>query len=194
MEPAGAHPGHGFRPLHCDFLVSLLVLVAEFVLVSGNRVSDRQEDVLPDVGSGIFQIDHDGGRSGVQQFYRQRSVIGRPGHLIALIRAPVRYFDPPIRRGCLRGRQIARRISAMRRLQHFRTLGDDFLLPRRELLVQRQQEIKEALGEVLLGIQVRWRVIHVLHRVFSVCQAGRAGRFRPAPRNHGRARIRSQIS
>ncbi len=54
----------------------------------------------------------------------------------------------------------------MRRLQHLRALGDYLLLPRRELFVERQQEIEEALWEVLVGVQILWREIHVLRHGF----------------------------
>jgi hypothetical protein len=57
-------------------------------------------------------------------------------------------------------------MSAMRRLQHLRALGDYLLLPRRELFVERQQEIEEALWEVLVGVQILWREIHVLRHGF----------------------------
>ena len=57
-------------------------------------------------------------------------------------------------------------------LQHFRAFGDYLLLPGSELFVERQQEIKEALWEILAGVQIRRREIHVLRRGFSVCDAG----------------------
>jgi len=63
VQTAGAHPGHGFRALHCDFFISLFVVVAEFVLVGGDRILHRQHDVIPEVRGGILQVDHHRGRS-----------------------------------------------------------------------------------------------------------------------------------
>jgi hypothetical protein len=57
-------------------------------------------------------------------------------------------------------------------LQHLRALGDYLLLPGSELFVERQQEIEEALWEVLAGVQIRWREIHVLRRGFPVRDTG----------------------
>ena len=37
--------------------------------------------------------------------------------------------------------------------------------------MQRQQEIEETLWEVLAGVQIRWREIHVLRHGCSVCNA-----------------------
>ena len=96
VQAARTHPGDGFRALHGNFLVALLVVVTEFVLVSGNGVLGSEQDVLPDVCGGVFQIDHDGRRSGIQQFHRQLSIVGRAGHLIALIGAPVGHLDAPV--------------------------------------------------------------------------------------------------
>ena len=50
----------------------------------------------------------------------------------------------------------------MRQLQHLRASRDELLLPACKLIVEGQKEIKESLGKILLGIQISWRVIHVL--------------------------------
>ncbi len=137
VQAARAHPGDGFRALHGDFLLPLLVVVAEFVFVGGDGVLDRQQDVLPDVCRGIFQIDHDGGRSGVQQLHGKLAIVGGAGHLVALIGAPVGHFDAPVGSGRLRGGQIIWRVSAVRHLQHLGTSCGQLLLPRGELFVKR---------------------------------------------------------
>jgi hypothetical protein len=50
----------------------------------------------------------------------------------------------------------------MGRLQHFFTFGHQLLLPGRELVVQRQQELKESAGKILLRIQIGGSEIHLL--------------------------------
>src|SRR5258708_38721014 len=62
----------------------------------------------------------------------------------------------------------------MRRLQHLGAFCDQRLLAGSELLVQRQQVIKESFREIFLRIQIGWRVIHGL----------RCGSF--AMQGHGR--------
>src|ERR1700690_101422 len=52
----------------------------------------------------------------------------------------------------------------MGQLQHVYATGDYFLLPGSELFVERQQEIEESIGKILLGVQVCWSVIHIGRR------------------------------
>jgi hypothetical protein len=57
----------------------------------------------------------------------------------------------------------------MRRLQGLGTFCDDLLLPGSELLMKRQEEFKESLGEILMRIQLRRGLIHRLRGgVFNV--------------------------
>jgi hypothetical protein len=49
----------------------------------------------------------------------------------------------------------------MRQLQHVRAAGDYLPLPACKLIVEGQEEVKESLGKVLLGIQISRRIIHV---------------------------------
>jgi len=60
-------------------------------------------------------------------------------------------------------------MPAMRRPQGLGTFCDDLLLPGSELLMKRQEEFKESLGEILMRIQPRRGLIHRLRGgVFNV--------------------------
>src|SRR5271156_2279830 len=60
-------------------------------------------------------------------------------------------------------------MAAMRRLQGLGAFCDELLLPRRELMVKGHEEFKESPGEILVRIQPRGGVVHILRgAVFNV--------------------------
>ncbi len=154
VQSPRTHPGHGLRPLHLDFFLPLLVVIPQLILISGEHIFNSQQSVRPLVRHRILQIEHHAWRSRVQQLDRQFRIIGWPGHLIALIGAPVRQVDLPSGSGGWRRGQIVRRASFKRLLQHLIPHRHQRLLPGCELFVQWQQEFKESLRKVGFGIQI----------------------------------------
>ena len=99
-------------------------------------VRDREHRVLPDVGDGIFQVEHHARRAGVQHLHHELAVIGRACHLIALVLAPGGKLDAPVRAGCVGRRQVIRQLALMRRGERSRALLVECALSRREMLVE----------------------------------------------------------
>jgi hypothetical protein len=74
--------------------------------------------MLPLVNRGIFQVEHDSGRAGVQHLDHEVGIIGGAGHLIALVLAPLRQLYAPAvadRRG---GKSMSGLFALMRLGQH----------------------------------------------------------------------------
>src|SRR5204862_6316017 len=88
------------------------------------------------------------------------AIVRRPGHLIALVLAPLGQRDAPIARGGVRRRQVAREPALVRGGQRLMPLLDEGLLPRGEGAVQRQIELPEARWQVTLGLEPGRRRIH----------------------------------
>ncbi len=49
----------------------------------------------PGIGHGIFEIEHDARRAGIEHFHDELGVVGRTRHLIALVGAPIGECDSP---------------------------------------------------------------------------------------------------
>ena len=88
--------------------------------------------VLPGVGDGVLQIEHHPGSAGIQHFHDKIGVIGGPGHLVPLIRAPGGKLNAP--RICCRhgGRQEIGNLAAVGLAQGVIAAGDQRALPQCE--------------------------------------------------------------
>jgi hypothetical protein len=148
MKAAHAGPQHGRRRLdgHGD-VAALLVDVGEFAVVRADRVVDAQQGAIERVRHRVFEIDHDGGRPGVEQLHDELVVVGRAGHLVALIGAPCGHLDAPVAL-CIRRRRIVRFAAVLRCLQDSSACGDRCLLARRKRLVERTVKRRESRGKV----------------------------------------------
>ena len=159
MQAARPSENHRAAGLDRDRLLALLVVIAKFAAQAGQNVGHSELMMRPLVGAGIFEIEHDAGSTRVQHLDAQLGVVGRAGHLVALVAAPVGQRDPPAVARSL-GREAVRRLRAFqRRLQHFHALNRQFLLARGERAVQRQKEFHKARGQIAGGIEIGGRAV-----------------------------------
>ena len=112
--------------------VAFLVVIAELAAQAGQNVGHARFVMRPLVDAGIFQIEHHAGRARVQHLDAQFAVVGGPGHLVALVVAPLRQRDPPAVAHRV-GREVVPGLVALKRsLQHLDPLQRQFLLARSE--------------------------------------------------------------
>ena len=88
VESAGPDGDHGPALGDGDLAVPLLVGVLEAAAKRQDDVAGAVEDIGPGVGHGVLQVEHHPGRARVEHFDHQLPVVGRPGHLVALVLAP----------------------------------------------------------------------------------------------------------
>src|SRR5438552_15388319 len=101
MQTPRTNPNHGVAGLNTHGTAALGILINERATERLQDIFDSQALMVPLIRGGILEVEHHAGRAGIQHLDDQFRVIGWPGHLIALIRAPYRYFNTPIlARGC----------------------------------------------------------------------------------------------
>ena len=160
VQAADPRPDHGLRRFDADRCATLGVVVGQFAVERGDHVVEPEQDVAPLIGHRIFEIEHHARRTGVEHLDDQFGVVGGPGHLIALVSAPSRQRDLPIRRRRLRGREIVRKLALVRARQDGLSLRDVLLLPSGEAVVQRPIEGGESGRKVARDIETRRRDVH----------------------------------
>ena len=160
MKPSRPGKDHCFALADADLAVALAVLVSERAFESLDDVAHARQDVVPGVGHRVLQVEHHSRGPRVQHLHDQLSVVGRSGHLVALVLAPPGQGDLPAGRGRFGGRQVVWKLAGVRPPQHFLALGGQGLLARSELTMQPLEEIEKPAGQVLLRVQARRRMVH----------------------------------
>src|SRR6185437_7855779 len=153
MQPTRPGENHSLAWLNRDFAVSFFVEVRELAAQGGMDVANPEFEMLPEIRHRVFEVEHHSRRSGVQHLHHQLGIVGRAGHLVALVLAPLGHDDRPIRRGRLGRRQVIRRPALMRLLEHALALGHQLTLTRRESLMQRKKEVQEPGGQIALQVE-----------------------------------------
>ena len=169
VQAAHAQPDHGLAGLDADRAFALFVFVGQCAAQCGENVAHAQALVPPLVHRGVFQVEHDARRAGVEHLHHQLGFIGGTGHLVALVLAPLRNRNlPQLALGLACGK-MRRQVAMMRRLQRSLAPGRQLLLPGSEALVQRQQKLQKPLWQLRSGVRAAGRTI----------QAKSARRFTP---------------
>src|SRR5579862_2130987 len=147
VQAARAGENYGFTLFNGDVGVALFVEIGELAAQSLLNIVDASLDVLPAIGGGIFEVKHHPGRAGIEHFYDEVGVVGRAGHLIALVGAPSRQLDFPRAGGGLRRRQIIRLVAGERIAEGEVANAEKELLARSEFFVKRGEKFEEAGGQ-----------------------------------------------
>ena len=90
MQPARPHPDHRLARLDADCAIALLIEVAELPAQRFHDVVDALVEMLPLIRHRILEVEHHARRAGIEHLHDQVGVVGRAGHLVPLIPAPVR--------------------------------------------------------------------------------------------------------
>ncbi len=171
-EPAGGHAGLGeveaAHPAPDDGRAgrdahpapALRVLVGQAAVERRDDVGDAPHELGPAVRHRVLEVEHDPGGPGVEHLDHQLGVVGRAGHLVALVAAPGRQLDAPRVAGRGRGWEVIGQGPAMGRGQHRHAARRQGVAARGEPGVQRQVELHEAARQVALGLEVRRRAVH----------------------------------
>ena len=171
VEPSNPDPDDGGAGLDGDPAPALGVLVGEGPVQRLDRVLVAAEEGRPLVGHRVLEVDHHPRRARVEHLHDQLAVVGRAGHLVPLVPAPVRQRDPPLAGGGGGGRQVVRQLPLVRGGQHPAARLDEAALPRGELAVELEVAVEESRREVPAGIEVGGRGIGVdaeaAHRGFG---------------------------
>ena len=114
VQSAGPREDNGGTRIDADGFVALTVEVREPARERLKNVFDAARVVFPGVGSGVFQIEHDAGRAGIQHLHNKIGVVCRSRHLVPLIRAPRRKLNAPGIRGGHRRRQVIGELPGVR--------------------------------------------------------------------------------
>ena len=138
VQAARAERDDRVAGINGDGAVALAVEIAEFAAQRRKDVGDALREVWPGIGDGIFQIEHDAWSARVQHLHDEFGVIGRAGHLIALILAPFRQLDAPGGLGGLGSRQVVGQLAPMRGFERCGAASDQIPLARCEGAVQWQ--------------------------------------------------------
>ncbi len=108
MDVQAARPREDDRAARIDAnrFVALAVKVREPACKRFENILYAARVVLPGIGGGVFQIEHDSRSARIQHFHDEIRVVGRPRHLVSLVGAPGRKLDAPGIRGGDRRRQV----------------------------------------------------------------------------------------
>src|SRR5258708_39859423 len=96
MQASRANPNHSMARFNAQITVALSIVVSQRATKRLQNIFDSQALMFPLIHRGILEIEHHAGGAGIEHFYDEFGVIGRPGHLIALIGAPRGHFDTPV--------------------------------------------------------------------------------------------------
>src|SRR5262249_16247850 len=138
VQAARTRENNGAAWLDAYFRVSLAIEVGEASFKSREHVVDSATGVLPLIGLGIFEVQHNARSAGVEHVHDEVGVVGGSGHLVALIRAPGRQFDSPWLHGCDRRRQISRQFPCEGVVKGYVATVDKSALAKRQRGVQRR--------------------------------------------------------
>ncbi len=122
MQAAHAIPHDGRTWFDRGRLIPLGVEIRQFTVKRAHQILVAEQQVVPHVGHRILEIEHHAGRSGVEHLDDQLGIVCRPGHLIALIGAPFRQCNAPIRGSRFRCASVRRERAVMRAFEYFVTM------------------------------------------------------------------------
>lgn len=116
MQVQAARAGENYSLAGINFhgAIALFVVVAQAAGECFQNILNSREDVLPAIGGGVLEIEHDARGAGIQHLHDEFGVVRRAGHLIALIGAPLGERDAPFRGGGFGGREIIGIAAGMR--------------------------------------------------------------------------------
>ena len=157
MNVQAARPRENNRSTGVDAhrFVALVIEVREPAGERFQNIFNPLRIVLPGVGSGVFQVEHDAGSAGIQHFHDKVGVICRAGHLVPLIRAPGGKLNAPKICGGDRGGQVIGNLARVGFGQGVIAARDQRALPQRERGMQRRKEFEKARGEIASRIEFR---------------------------------------
>src|SRR5581483_1023227 len=134
--------------------IALFVEVAQLAAQSGVNVLDPELEVVPEVCDGVFEIEHDAGGSGVEHLHHQFGIVGRAGHLVSLILAPLEDSYIPFTGGPLRCRKVIRQLAGVRLGEHSLALGNELSLARSETRVKWKKKIQKSGREIAFEVDI----------------------------------------
>ena len=154
MQAARPRENHRRARIDADGLVALAVEIGQRPASASRMFSMPRRLCSQELAVGVFEIEHHAGSAGIQHLHHEFGVIGRTGHLVALIRAPRRQLDAP---GICRGhrrRQVVRKLAGVRFNQGAIAAGNESTLARGERSMEWHEEFNEVLREIARGIKV----------------------------------------
>ena len=167
MQSASAQQDRRLGGFNADHLIAFLIEVGQLAAQRRQNILNAEFQMVPEVRHRVFQVEHHAGRAGVEHLDHQLGVVGRAGHLVALVLHVIRQLDAPVRLGGFRGQPVLRLAPGVRGLEYLLAFFDKFLLQRCETPVQRL----EKLAETFRQRRILRRAIH-LHAGAGARKAG----------------------
>src|SRR5262250_3373075 len=142
-------------------LVALLIEVRQCAAQCGENVFDRKTLVIPLVHRRVFQVEHHARRARIEHLYNQFRVVGRPGHLVTLVLAPLGQLDSPPIAYRLARIAVGGFVPLQGLSKHPLALANQLFLPGRETLVQILEEVGKTARQIALYVEAARRSIQV---------------------------------
>src|SRR5438034_2951661 len=159
VQSARPDPNHRWTRLDADQLVPLLVEVGQSAAQRLQNILYSQPLMLPLVHGRVFQVEHHSGSARVEHFDYEIGIVGWPGHLVALILAPLRQLNSPAVSYRFSGIKMCRFVVVVRLRQNPLSIFNQLLLPRSKTFMQRSEKFQKPVWQVALRNKPgRWMV------------------------------------